>query len=155
MRSADGYYALGRKQHGARRDAEAQRAYQLALQLDPGHVNAGNGLAVLAAGQGDYPRAIALWQELTARGAPAPHSAFLFGNLGYAYFLSGDKRRALAALEQACVLDPRNARSWEHLGAVLEQLGQGERAALVLAQARRRRRLRAAGPGRRRRRAWR
>ncbi|MFM9433470.1 Tfp pilus assembly protein PilF [Janthinobacterium sp. CG_23.3] len=132
---ADGYYALGRKQHAARRDADAARAYQLALQFDPGHVNAGNALAVLAAAQGDYGRAIALWQDLTRAGAAAPRSAFLFANLGYAYFLGGDNERALAALEQACVLDPSNARSWEHLGAVLAKIGQAERAALMLAQA--------------------
>lgn len=134
--SADGYYALGRREHAARHDADAQRAYRLALQIDPTHVNARNGLAVLAAGQGDYARAIGLWQGLTAGSAPAPQRAYLFGNLGYAYFLSGQQERARAALEQACLLDPLNALSWEHLGSVLERMGQDQRAALMHQQAR-------------------
>ena len=134
--AADGYYALGRRQHAAGRDADALRAYRQALQIDPAHMDARNGLAVLSAGQGDYARAIALWQGLTAGTAPAPHSAYLFSNLGYAYFLNGEQERALAALEQACLLDPLNALSWEHLGSVLERMGQGERAALMYKQAR-------------------
>ncbi|MET3131786.1 Flp pilus assembly protein TadD [Oxalobacteraceae bacterium GrIS 1.11] len=131
--AADGYYVLGRNQQAARRDADALRSYQQALRLAPGHVNARNGLAVLYAGQGDYGRAIALWQGLTGEGAPG--RAFLLNNLGYAYFLSGDMQRALETLEKACVLDPLNALTWENLGQVLEQTGQGERAALMFRQA--------------------
>lgn len=135
--SADGYYTLGRSQHAAQRYAEALQSYGKALQLDPGHVNARNGLAVLYAGQGDYARAIALWRELAPqdREGMRPEAAFLLGNLGYAYFLSGDNDKALSALEKACLLDPHNALAWEHLGRVLEQMGQGERAAAMLKQA--------------------
>src|ERR1700740_502010 len=61
---ADRYYAQGRGQHAAQRYAEAMQSYRQALQLDPLHVNARNGLAVLYAGQGDYGKAIALWREL-------------------------------------------------------------------------------------------
>ncbi|MDC8760490.1 LytR C-terminal domain-containing protein [Janthinobacterium fluminis] len=136
LQSADSHYVLGRNHHAAGRDADALQAYRQALQIAPGHGNARNGLAVLAAGRGDYAAAIALWQGLTGDGAAAPQSAHLYANLGYAHHLSGDNQRALAALEQACVLDPLNALSWEHLGAVLEQLGQTERAALMLRQAR-------------------
>ncbi|WP_317202598.1 LytR C-terminal domain-containing protein [Janthinobacterium sp.] len=136
QRSADGYAALGRKLQEDGRDAEAGRAYAAARGLEPGHVGARNGLAVLAAARGDYAVALALWRDLTAGAAAAPRNAFLFGNLGYAYFLSGDNARALAALEQACVLDPLNALGWEHLGAVLEKMGQEERAALMFRQAR-------------------
>ncbi|NRR30885.1 LytR C-terminal domain-containing protein [Oxalobacteraceae bacterium] len=135
--TADGYYTLGRSQHAGQRYAEALESYRKALQLDPLHVNARNGLAVLYAGQGDYARAIALWRELAPqdREGMRPEAAFLLGNLGYAYFLSGDTDKALAALEKACLLDPHNALTWEHLGRVLEQLGQGERAAAMLKQA--------------------
>ncbi|WGG50269.1 tetratricopeptide repeat protein [Rugamonas sp. DEMB1] len=140
---ADGYYALGRAQHGALRYEAALAAYRRALQLDPAHVNARNGLAVLHAGRGDYAEAIALWRALLpAAGAGAgagtgagPQAAFLWGNLGYAYFLSGADEPALAALERACLLDPLNALSWEHLGELLQRMGQGERAALMRRQA--------------------
>ncbi len=65
-----------------------------------------------------------------------PDSAFLFRNLGYAYFLQGDYASALAALEKACVLDPLSHRAWQHLGQALDKLGQGERAQLMYRQAR-------------------
>ena len=135
---ADGYYTLGRNQHAAGRYEDALQSYRQALQLDPRHVNARNGLAVLYAGQGDYGKAIVLWQELVreSAGAVTPESAFLLGNLGYAYLLAGDGGQAVSALEKACVLDPLNAVSWEHLAQALEQQGQGERAALMLRQAR-------------------
>lgn len=140
---ADGYYALGRAQHGALRYAAALAAYRRALQLEPAHLNARNGLAVLHAGRGEYAEAIALWRAMlpaagvgTAAGTGAgPQAAFLWGNLGYAYLLSGANEPALAALEQACLLDPLNALSWEHLGELLQRMGQGERAALMRRQA--------------------
>lgn len=133
---ADGYYARGRDDYAARRLDAALGAYRAALQIDPGHVNAGNGLAVLYAGQGDYGRAIALWQSLIdgAR-VPGPEAAFLLRNLGHAYLLSGHDGAALAALEKACLLDPLNAPAWRQLGALLEKMGQGERAALMVKQA--------------------
>ncbi|HEU4843972.1 MAG TPA: LytR C-terminal domain-containing protein [Burkholderiaceae bacterium] len=135
---ADGYYTLGRSQHAAGRYEDALQSYRQALQLDPRHVNARNGMAVLYAGQGDYGKAILLWQELVreSAGALTPESAFLLGNLGYAYLLAGDGGPAVSALEKACLLDPRNAMSWEHLAQALERQGQGERAALMLRQAR-------------------
>ncbi|CDG85693.1 tetratricopeptide repeat protein [Janthinobacterium agaricidamnosum] len=133
--AADGYYVLGRNQYAAGRRAEALQSYQQALRIAPAHINARNGLAVLYAGQGDYRRAIELWRGLTDAQIATPEHAFLFSNLGYAYFLSGDDEQALNTLEKACVLDPLNAATWEHLGAVLEKTGHGERAALMFRQA--------------------
>lgn len=48
---ADNFYLLGRSEHQAHRLDAARGAYLEALQLAPGHVNAGNGLAVLYAAQ--------------------------------------------------------------------------------------------------------
>ncbi|MES2741165.1 MAG: LytR C-terminal domain-containing protein [Pseudomonadota bacterium] len=135
--SADGNYILGRDAHAAGREDRAMQAYLQALRIDPSHINAGNGLAVLYAAQGDYARAITLWQGLTARaGAAKPaERALLLRNLGHAHFLSGANEAALAALEQACLLDPLNAVTWDHLAKVLEKTGQGERAAAMRKQA--------------------
>lgn len=133
---ADGHYVLGRNQQAAQQHAEALASYQHALRIDPDHINARNGLATLYAAERDYGKAIALWQSLTSRSAPTPDMAFLFGNLGYAYFLNGDDERALTALEKACVLDPLNGLAWQHLGSVLKKIGQSERAALMFGQAR-------------------
>ncbi len=136
-RSADGYYTLGRKQHAAGREEEAMHSYLQALRIDPSHLNAGNGLAVLYAARGDYGRAIELWRGLTANaGAATPaERAFLLRNLGHAHFLSGANEAAVAALEQACLLDPLNGVTWDHLAEVLEKTGQGRRAAAMRKQA--------------------
>ena len=140
---ADGYYALGRQYHADSRPAEARAAYARALDIDARHVDARNGLAVLHAERGDYAAAIALWQQIIAdtgqTGAVqtgAVQSAFLHGNLGYAYLLQGDDEQAVAMLEKACVLDPLNARVWEHLAAALEKTGESARAVLMMRQAR-------------------
>lgn len=135
--SADDAYLLGRQQHLANRYPAAIDNYQAALRVDPRHVNATNGLATLYAEQGNLPKAIALWRDLTS--APSaqagPGTAFLFSNLGYAHLLHGDYQEAVAALERACLLDPLNHRAWSHLGSALEKLGQRERAQLMARQA--------------------
>ncbi len=130
-------YLRGRAAHLARRFDDAIGAYQAALESQPRHVNARNGLATLYAEQGRFGQAIALWQALTAEdaGTAGPQSAFLFSNLGYARFLNGDYEQALGALEKACVLDPLNYRAWQHLGSALDKLGQHERARLMQRQA--------------------
>jgi Flp pilus assembly protein TadD len=132
--TADSLYLRGRSEHQAHRLDAARSAYLQALQLAPGHVSAANGLAVLHAAQGDYPQAIALWRALGGIAGSSPESAFLYRNLGYAYFRSGELEPALAALEKACLLDPLNLLAWRHLGEVLEKLGQGERAARTAPQ---------------------
>ncbi|WP_338769519.1 tetratricopeptide repeat protein [Massilia sp. METH4] len=136
--SADAYYALGRAEHAARRFAQARQAWEQALRVDPRHADARNGMAVLLAEQGDYGKATALWRALVEEGKalPAAERAFLLGNLGYALYLRGEQEEALALLEQACVLDPRQPVTWEHLAAVLETLGQTERALKMMKQAR-------------------
>jgi hypothetical protein len=135
--AADDNYVRGRNLHLARRYDEAIAAYQAALKADSNHVNARNGLATAYAEQRDFARAIPIWRELTrgATMASGPSTAFLFGNLGHAYFLNGQYDDALAALEKACLLDPLNHRTWQRLGETLQQLGQDERAAQMLRQA--------------------
>jgi tetratricopeptide (TPR) repeat protein len=135
--AADDNYVRGRNLHLARRYDEAIAAYQAALQADSTHVNARNGLATAYAEQRDFARAIPIWRELTrgATMASGPSTAFLFGNLGHAYFLNGQYDEALVALEKACLLDPLNHRTWQRLGETLQQLGQDERAAQMLRQA--------------------
>jgi len=135
--SADEAYLRGRNLHLERRYDEAIAAYQDALRVDRHHANANNGLAIAYAEQRDFARAIPIWRELT-RGAnmgSGQATAFLFGNLGYAYFLDGDYDKAVLALEKACLLDPLNARAWQYLGETLQKLGQDERARQMLSQA--------------------
>ena len=135
--SADEHYLRGRSLHLAGHYDEAIVAYQAALQTDGAHVNARNGLATAYAEQRDFDRAIPIWRELT-RGAnmsSGAATAFLFGNLGHAYFLNGQYEEAVVAQEKACLLDPLNYRTWRRLGETLQQLGQDARAAQMLRQA--------------------
>jgi hypothetical protein len=135
--TADDDYLRGRNLHLARRYDEAIAAYQAALRADAGHVNARNGLAIVYAEQRDFAKAIPIWRELT-RGATlssGPTTAFLFSNLGYAYFLNGQYDEASVALEKACLLNPLNDRAWQYLGETLQKLGQEERAQQMLRQA--------------------
>jgi hypothetical protein len=132
---ADQAYLAGRGAHLAARPDDARAAYRAALQADPGHVNARNGLATLSAEQGDYATAIPLWQALAAAAPPSAASAYLFSNLGYAQLLNGEHAAAVVSLEKACLLDPLSHRAWRHLGSALEKLGQHERAAQMLQQA--------------------
>jgi tetratricopeptide (TPR) repeat protein len=133
--SADEAYVLARQQHLASRLPAAIDSYQTALRADPRHLNATNGLATLYAEQGNLPKAIGMWRELTLDTADSAATAFIHSNLGYAYLLNGDYQLAIAALERACVLDPLNHRAWRHLGNALAKVGQDERAARMLKQA--------------------
>lgn len=135
--AADDAYLAGRNHHLARRYDEARAAYQAALQRAPAHVNARNGLATLYAEQREFDTAITLWQALTEslNLSSGPGKAYLFSNLGHAYFLKGAYDNALVALEKACLLDPLNHRSWQLLGETLRKLGQEERAQQMLSQA--------------------
>lgn len=133
---ADAAYVAGRQYFDAGNLPAAQAAYEQALRHAPRHVNARNGLAVLHAQRGEHAAAIAHWLALTQEaGTPRPQQAYLFSNLGRAYYLSGRNALALTALEQACLLDPLNALAWQHLAQVLERLGQHERAAVMRRQA--------------------
>lgn len=136
-RSADDAYVTGRNHHLARRYEDALRAYKAALALDPAHVNARNGLATIYAERRAFAQAIPIWRGLTDKVtmSSGPASAYLFSNLGYAYFLSGDYENAALTLEKACLLDPLNHRAWQHLGETLEKLGQAQRAQDMFRQA--------------------
>ncbi|MBB3116999.1 LytR C-terminal domain-containing protein [Pseudoduganella violacea] len=135
---ADGYYALGRSEHEAHHAPQARRAYGLALQIDPRHAHARNGLAVLLAEQGDYDGAIAQWRALLEDEPQLPlqDSALLLANLAYAYYLKNDAEAALQLLEKVCALQPANAQNWEKLAALLERTGQSARALQMMRQAR-------------------
>lgn len=130
--SADAAYAAGRDFQMAHDTVAAMGAYRNALLTDPQHVAARNGMASLLAEKGDLAGAIALWQGLAAQFG---NEAYLFGNLGHAYFLNGQYAEAQQAQERACLLDPANAAHWQRLAGTLGKIGDAERAVRLQRQA--------------------
>ncbi len=118
--SADGFYVLGRELQRSGRFDEAERAYRRAIDMEPGHIEAHNGLAAVSASRGDVDQAIAI---LTTLAAKRPDQAHLQGNLGYAYYLKGNYFDARVLLERAVALDPANERFKEKLALVMQKLG--------------------------------
>lgn len=121
--SADGYYALGRELQRSGKFDDAERAYRLALELAPDHVDAHNGLAALSVNRGDVDLALSILGSLAASHADQPH---LLANLGHAHYLKGNYFDARVALEQAVALDPANERIRDKLRIVLQKLGLPE-----------------------------
>lgn len=118
--SADNFYALGRELQRSGKFDDAERAYRRALEIEPAHVDAHNGLAAISVSRGDVDHAIAILTKLAAQG---PDQAHLQGNLGYAHYLKGNYAQARVALEHAVTLDPSNQRLQEKLTLVLQKLG--------------------------------
>lgn len=121
--SADGYYALGRELQRSGKFDDAERAYRLALELEPDHVDARNGLAAISVNRGDVDLALSILGSLAASHADQPH---VLANLGYAHYLKGNYFDARVALEQAVALDPANERTRDKLRRVLQKLGLPE-----------------------------
>lgn len=130
--TADGYYSLGRGLQRAGKFEDAERAYRLALSLDPMHAEARNGLAAVSVSRGDLRLAISILEPLVAAHPDRPH---LLANLGHAYYLDKNYFEARLVLERAARLDPANPRIAQKLALVSELLGEPVAAAPELAGA--------------------
>lgn len=135
LASANEAYLIARSAHMAMRLDEAALSYQAALRAVPGHEHAINGLAALYAERGMLAKAIGLWEALTAGGPETREQAYLYSNLGHAYFLNGDFEKSRGALEKAAYLDPLNHRAWHKLGEVMDKLGEPGKAQSMFKQA--------------------
>lgn len=113
-------YQIGRYYQGQNRYDMALAAYQKALAVDNGFVEARNGMGVVYSRQGKYHEAIAAFQAAIKQ---APKAAHIYSNLGYAYYLQGQYAESVAALEQATRLDPANQRALNNLGLAQAKIG--------------------------------
>lgn len=117
--SADAQYALGRYYQGQQRYELAIDAYRRALDANPAHAGAHNGLgaSLLLAGRG--AEAI---EQFKAGLRHQPASAALWNNLGYAYALNGESGLAEMAYKQSLKLDPTDYKTSTNLAAVQQAI---------------------------------
>ena len=133
--SAAAQVALGAALLAARLDDEAEAAYRRAVQLEPGSAAAGTGLALALAGQG---RAAPALEAARAATQADPHAAEAQAALGLAALAQDPddkKSEAIAAVQQASLLEPKNAVVKLALGRVFESRGQLDEAATAYGQA--------------------
>ena len=133
--SAAAQTALGAALHAAWLDQEAEAAYRRAVKLEPGSVTANTGLALALAGQGKAAPAL---EAARAATQADPHSAEAQAALGLAALAQDPEDRksdAMAAVQQASLLEPKNALVTLDLGHVFEIRGQLDQAALAYGRA--------------------
>ena len=116
-------YQLGKQFHLQHQVDMAEEKYLYALELDPAHLGAQHALAITHASRGDLNRAIEL---LTGLANTHPDKSHIFANLGHAYFLKGDYKRAQAALDQATMLDPENTYAWNELELIIAAIKRAD-----------------------------
>ncbi|MFA7666970.1 MAG: tetratricopeptide repeat protein [Burkholderiaceae bacterium] len=110
--SAAGQVAAARIDLAQGRIRSAIDRFRQALVLDPGRLDAYNGLGIAHGRLGHFEEAERAFEAALATGARAPH---LLNNLGYAQFRAGRLAEAWRWLREAWLLDPRNAATRENL----------------------------------------
>jgi len=124
------HYRLGRiilsKQPTATSSEEARREFQAELEIDPSNAGAEYVLGELARQARNYPESI----EHFARATKLDRTfADAFIGLGRSLVADGKVADALAPLETAVKLQPRNAAAHYHLGVVYQRTGRKDDAA--------------------------
>ena len=126
-------WAWSHRPYSAATWQEAQHAFERALEIDPGSVDARIGLARVLAGklaegwassvQQDPTRAERLLGEAIERDATRPAAHFTMGVLRR---MQNRLAEARSEFEATIALDPNDARALYHLGVTLMFLGQPE-----------------------------
>jgi tetratricopeptide (TPR) repeat protein len=133
--SAAAQVARGDALLAARLDAEAEAAYQRAVRLDPRSATAGASLARALSARGQAAPAL---QAARAAVEADPHAAEAQAALGLAALAQDPDDRngeAVAAVQQASFLEPKNPLVKLAVGRVFERRGQLDRAATAYSQA--------------------
>lgn len=107
----------GKRHHQAGQLAEAERNYQLALNMAPGHPEALHLLGLLAYRVGSFDQAIEL---ITHAINGTPNSPLYRFNLGVVSQRAGKAEEAIRAYERAIDLNPKYVDAFINLGNVLK-----------------------------------
>lgn len=113
--SPEAHYALGKYYFYQGRFEQAREAFADAVRLEPGHVDALNGLGVVHDRLGQYDEARKAYDAALHKDPAAAH---VWANLGYSLILAGKSSEAAAPLQRAVSLDPANALAQQHLASV-------------------------------------
>ncbi len=100
---------------------QARRAYQQALEIDPGNLTASRKLAHLYMTMGDHERAAATLQRGLQK---SPNEPSLHSDLGMCQARQKDWNHAVASLNRAVELDPENRQYLNTLGHCLARAGR-------------------------------
>ncbi len=119
--SADAAFEQAMALHGENRLDEAERLYQAALSLDPGHAGALCYLGLLRLQQDRPEDSVTLLQQAIERDAGAAEAHH---HLGVALERLGDYGEALACLDMALALIPDFGDALHHRGLALQALGR-------------------------------
>jgi tetratricopeptide (TPR) repeat protein len=109
----------GKQHHQAGRLSEAERSYQLALQMVPGHPEALHLLGLLAYRVNRLDQAVELIQQAIDA---SPSTPLYWFNLGVVTQRAGKKDDAARAYERALALNPKYVEALMNLGNVLKDL---------------------------------
>ncbi|GMV02870.1 MAG: tetratricopeptide repeat protein [Burkholderiaceae bacterium] len=115
--TAAGQYAVGRMHLAEGRVDAAMTRFRNALTLEPGYVEALNGLGVAYGQKGRYEEAV---QAFRTALAATPDSARLLNNLGFAQFKAGRLQEASVSLDRALGLEPHDLRTRENVRQLAE-----------------------------------
>jgi tetratricopeptide (TPR) repeat protein len=124
---------VGVLQHAAGKLSEARQSYEAALRIDPNAAVAANNLAFLTMEEGgNLDVALQLAQAATQR---APASGVVRDTLGRIYYRKGLYPSAVAALEEAVTLEPKNADYRVQLAMAYAKNGDAAKARTTLSAA--------------------
>jgi tetratricopeptide (TPR) repeat protein len=123
--SAITFFNLGTLYMKAGRSAQAEIAFERALQMQPDNAEAANSFGALRAQSGNLPGAIELFRAALAARPDFPDA---LNNLGYALFQTGQGEQALELYQKALKVRPGFAEAFNNLGIYFGQGGDLEKA---------------------------
>lgn len=109
--------ALGLVYHAMNRSAASLEHYERAVQLDPEYSEAYNNLGTLLLDEGRYDEAIAAFKKALGDILYAT-PALAEGNMGWAYYQLGNRKKALKHLRNAVATSPKFCRGYEWLARI-------------------------------------
>jgi len=130
--NSESHYALGCYLQERKRHKPAIEEFKTALEIDPNHVKAHNGLGVSYDAIGDCERAI---ESYKAALKISEKLDYVLNNLGYSYLLQGKTDLAIENFKKALELDAGNARYRNNLGLAYANSWQYDAALAELKEA--------------------